>query len=167
MWMPPTHSRVERAENLRRLGLYVGPVFLALMLGRAIYEVTCDGWRFALVRSREDVETAVLFIVIGLFLASLARAPLTRLGWLLLSALHGIVLIGPWAGYLPNRWLVNAFYVAFAVVVTLGGVRGARRPAIMLAGCVFVAALAVSYGSRYYADVLLERHRVLRSSPLC
>ena len=28
-------------------------------------------------------------------------------------------------------------------------------------------ALAFSYGSRYYADVLLERQSVLRSGPLC
>ena len=167
MWTPHKHSPAERAEYLRRTGLYVGPLFLAIMLGRSIYEVACDGWRFALVRSREGIEQALFFVVIGVFLAWVARAPATRLGWGVLAALHGIILLGPWAGYLPNRWLLNMLYVTFAVLVTVGGIRDATRRAMVLAGCAFVALLAFSYASRYYADVLLERHSVLRASPLC
>jgi hypothetical protein len=163
-WQPHT---AEKAERLRRLGLYAGPTFLALMLGRAIYEVACDRWRFALVRSRESIESAAFFIVIGLLLAWVARAPLSRLGWLALGALHVIVLFGPWAGYLPDRWMLNALYVAFAALITLGGVRGATRGAVALAACAFIAVLAFSYVSRHYVDVLLERHSVLRASPLC
>ena len=149
------------------MGLYVGPLFLALMLGRSIYEVACDRWRFALVRSREDAVTAVIFIVVGVLVASVARAPLTKAGWLFLATLHAIILLGPWAGYLPDRWLLNALVVTFAALITLGGVRGAARYALVLAGCGFIAALAFSYASRYYADVLLERQSVLRSGPLC
>jgi hypothetical protein len=160
-------SRAEKAENLRRLGLYAGPVFLALMLGRAIYEVACDGWRFALVRSRENVDMAVFFIAIGLFLAALARAPLTRVGWLLLAILHATILIGPWAGYVPDRGLLNTICVVFALLLTVGGVRGATRQSIVLAACGFVAVLALGYGARYYAEVLTERRSVLRASPLC
>jgi hypothetical protein len=160
-------SRAEKAESLRCIGLYVGPVFLALMLGRSIYEVACDGWRLALVRSREDAAMAVFFIAIGLFLAGAARAPLTRVGWLLLAILHAAILVGPWAGYVPDRWLLNTVYTVFALLVTLGGVRGSTRQSIVLAGCGFVAVLALSYGARYYVEVLTERHSVLRASPLC
>jgi hypothetical protein len=167
MWMPPKHSRAERAELVRTMGLYLGPAFLALMLGRAVYEVACDGWRFALVRSRENVEMSVFFIVIGVLVASVARAPLTRLGWGLFAALHVLIVLGPWVGYVPDRWLLNWLFVTFASLVTFGGVRRATRGALILAACGFIAMLTLSYASRYYTDVLLERQSVLRSSPLC
>ena len=164
MWM---HSRIERAETAREMGLYMGPAFLALMLGRAIYEVACDGWKFALVRSREDLQMGMLFVVIGLLVAFVARSALTRVGWLLFAALHAIIVLGPQTDYLPNRWMLNGLFVAFAVVITVGGARDAPRRAMMLAGCGFVVLLAFSYATRYYADVVLQRHSVVRSSALC
>lgn len=159
-------SKTDKSENIRRVGLYLGPLFLASTIGAAVYSTACGGRRFTLFSSTGP-EQATLFLVAFLFIAWSVREPMTRMGFVLFAGVFGIALLGYTTGFVANRWLVNGIFVVGAALITLGGVRGATRRAIVVATSGFLLLFAFGYASRYYADVLLERHSVVRSSPLC
>jgi len=141
-------------------------LFLATAMGAAIYSSACAGRRFTLFSSAGP-EQAALFLFVFLFIAWSVREPMTRMGFLLFAGVYGIALLEYTTGFVANPWLVNSIFVAGAALITLGGVRGATRRAIVVATCAFLLLFAFGYASRYYADVLMERHSVVRSSPLC
>lgn len=156
----------DKAETIRLAGLYLGPLFLALTMGAAIYGTACDGRRFALF-SPPPPGLATLFLVVFIFIAWSVREQTTRVGFVLFAGLHGIALLAPTAGFVSDRWTFNVMFVLGAVLITSGGVRGATRRDFVLAGCGFLVVFALSYASRYYADALLERRSVVGSSRLC
>lgn len=150
----------EKAEDVRRIGIYLGPVILASILGNAVYGAVFR--TTAINVGGMPLFMNLMFAVVGAVIAWRMTDRLGRTAWAVFSLLHGIqVLAALWATRISNPWSL-AFVGLFAVLVTGSGARNASRRAVLIAVGIFVLATVAVFGARYYADALLGNHSVIR-----
>jgi hypothetical protein len=157
-----------RTESLRRGALYLGPALLGSVVANSVYRV-CEGNAPALVAGMlQSVLLNVPFCIGSVYLALKVHDKLARAAFFLLAIEQAILAYGALSGTASNHLLVGIPMVLVAALLTLLGVRHTtRRRAALIAPAAFVAMLLLSWGGRYYGDVLMGRVSVVERIPIC
>jgi hypothetical protein len=150
----------QKAENVRRVGVYVGPAILASVVANAAYgllfgttTINIGGLPFFM---------NVVFAVMGGVIAWGMTDRLGRIGWMVFALHHGIqALAAFWRFRIGGGWSLGLITL-FALLATGSGARNASRRTLFVAGSVFVVASIAVFCARYYADELLGNHSVIR-----
>lgn len=150
----------QKAEDIRRIGIYIGPVILASVVGNAIYGAVFG--TTAVNINGMPLFMTLTFAIVGAFIALQMADTLGRIAWAVFTLHHGIqtlmALGGTRIGSLWSLGLISAF----AVFATGSGARRASHRTLLKAGGVFVFAVAIVFAARYYADELVGNHSVIR-----
>ena len=158
---------VDKVDQLRRGGLYLGPVILGSMAGNGFYGAACGGQRFVMGVSADPLVLRVAFVIGGVILACRMKEPIGRVALLVFAVHQGILAYASVSGVGLNLVAMTTLFTAFAVMVTASGARDGPTHRFVIAGGAFVAMFVFSMSARYYADVLLDNHSVLSSGLVC
>ena len=158
-----------RIENFKRAGLYLGPAILGSVVANSIYRVACEERSLTLIAGMpQGTIVNVLFLLGAVFAAWRVREPMGRAAFLAFAVSQAVLAYADLSATTPNHLLVGIPLVLFALLLGASGARHARpRRVVMIASVAFVAMFLFSWGARHYADVLIGRNSVLRSSPIC
>jgi hypothetical protein len=158
---------IDKTEELRRGGLYLGPVILGSVVANSVYRVACEARSFTIVSGEQPSVLNLPFLVLSVFLAWRVPEPVGRLAFVVMAVQQALLSYAAISTAAPNRVVVGALWVVFAALITASGARFGRKQRVVIASTVFVAMFLFSWGARYYADVVLGRRSVLRPSPIC
>ena len=161
-----TADEIDKLEQIRRAGLYFGPVILAAFLANALYEMECHATRFSLGPGVVQPVLIAPFLVFSLFLAWRFKEPLGRAALVMFALQEAIFGYAALFRTAPNGLVLGSLLIAFLTLFTASGARGAPPRRLALASCVFVAAFLFSWSLHYYANGVMGRHSVL-SGPMC
>src|SRR5262245_24157710 len=96
----------EKAEDVRRIGIYVGPVILASILGNAVYGAVFR--TTAINLGGMPLFMNLIFAVVGSVVAWRMTDTLGRMAWAVFSLYHGIQLLAAiWATRISGPWSVG------------------------------------------------------------
>jgi hypothetical protein len=110
----------------------------------------------------------VAFLIAAAFLMWRVRERIVRLAFGALFVEQAILAYADLSATTPNSFLVGIPLIAFALFMGAAGASQVRpRRVAMIASAAFVAMFLLSWGARYYADVVIGRHSIVRSSPIC
>jgi hypothetical protein len=156
----PLILSAEKAEDIRRIGIYLGPVFLASIAGNAVYGVVFR--TTAINVGGMPLLMNLLFTLAGAVIAWRMTDALGRIAWAVFALHHGVqTLAAIWGTRIGTLWSLGLIGL-FAVLATASGARNASHRAVLMAICIFVVATGAVFGARYYADELLGNHSVIR-----
>jgi hypothetical protein len=150
----------DKAEDVRWIGIYFGPVILASILGNAVLGAVFR--TTAINIGGMPLFMNLMFAVVGSVIAWRMTDTLGRIAWAVFVLYQGIQLVaafsatrigGPW-----NLGLIGLF----AVLATASGIRSASRHAVLIVVGIFLFAAVAVFGARYYADALLGSYSVIR-----
>jgi hypothetical protein len=157
-----------KAETIRRLGLYFGPLILGSAAAQELYSAACAdvaGTQFA--GGSQPIVLTIFFLVALSLVAWRLREPVGRAAFAVLAAQHLLLAYAALAGGGPNRVLVNVLMIVAAMLMTVSGARSAPKSRRLVAAAVFVAMFVAALGTRSYANILLGNSSVLGSSAIC
>ena len=150
----------DKVEDVRQIGIYVGPVILASVVGNAIYGVVFA--TTAINLGGMPFFMNLIFAIAGGAIVWRMTEPFGRIAWAVFLIHYGIqallAVVGTQMGSLWSLGLITLF----ASLVTASGARDASRRTLFLAVWIFVVAVVAVVGARYYADELLGNHSVIR-----
>lgn len=150
----------EKAEALRRAGIYLGPVILASVVGNAVYGAAF-GTTAINIGGMPPFMNA-MFAIAGGAIAWRMTDALGRIAWSVFFLHYSIqLLIATWGSRMGSIWSLG-FITLFAALATGAGARNAPRRTLFVAGSVFVVATTAVFCARYCADELLGNHSVIR-----
>jgi hypothetical protein len=160
---------IDKTENVRRAALYLGPALLGSVFANSLYRVACEEGSVTLVAGMpQGALVNVPFSVGALYLARCVRDPIGRAAFVALAVAQATLAYSDLTSTTVNRLVVGIPVLAFAVLLTVMGVRSTPpRRAVIVATVAFGAMFAISWGARHYAADLVGRDSVFRSSPLC
>jgi hypothetical protein len=157
---------VNRVDEIRRAGLYLGPVILGSVVGNGLYGVACGSRSFVAGTSAQPLALTFAFVIGAVILAWRFKEPLARVAMLIFAVHHGLLTYASISGAGLNSVTMTVLIAVFAALLTASGARDGTARRFVIAGSGFVAMVVFSFGARYYADVLLGNHSVL-SGPIC
>src|SRR5687767_5815405 len=82
---------VDKVDELRRAGLYLGPVILGSMAGNGLYGAACGGPSFVMGVSANPLVLRVAFVIGGVVLACRMKEPIGRVALLVFAVHQGIL----------------------------------------------------------------------------
>ena len=149
----------EKVEDVRRVGIYLGPVILASVVGNAVYGAVFGTTVVNL--GGMPLFMNLMFALAGAFIAWRIKDTLGRIAWAVFAMHHGIqTLMALWGTRIGSLWSVGLISL-FAVLVTGSGARSASQRTLLIAGGIFVVGIVAVLAARYYADELLGNHSVI------
>ena len=150
----------EKAEDVRRIGIYLGPVILASIVGNTLYGVVFH--TTAINIGGTPLFMNLMFAVFGAVIAWRMTDTLGRVAWGVFTLYNGIQALFMFGGTrIADFWSLGLIGV-FAMLATASGSRRASRRAVLIAVGIFLGTTASVFGARYYADGLLGNHSVMR-----
>ena len=150
----------EKADDVRKIGIYLGPVILASIVGNAVYGVVFR--TTAINIGGMPLFMNVMLAVVGAVIAWRMTDMLGRTAWAVFTLYNGIqILSASWGTRIGSLWSLGLIGV-FAVLATVSGARRASPRAVLIAGTIFLGATIAVFGARYFADGLLGNHSVMR-----
>ena len=147
-------------EDVRRVGIYLGPVILASVVGNGVYGAVFG--RSAVNLGGMPLFMNLMFALAGAFIAWRMKDTLGRIAWAVFAMHHGIqTLMALWGTRIASLWSVGLISL-FAVFANGSGARSASHRTLLIAGGIFVVGIVAVFAARYYADELLGNHSVIR-----
>jgi hypothetical protein len=152
--------RAEKAEDIRRIGIYVGPLILAPIAGNAVYGVVFRTTASNMGGLPPLMD--VVFALIGAVIAWRMTDVFGRIAWAVFAFHYGVqALTTIWGARISTLWSLGLIGL-FAAQATTSGARNASHRAVLMAVGIFLVAAVAVFAARYYADELLGSHSVIR-----
>lgn len=82
---------VDKVEEVRRAGLYLGPVILGSVVGNGLYGVACGSRSFVVGTSAQPLALTFAFVIGAAILAWRFKELLGRVAMLVFAVHHGIL----------------------------------------------------------------------------
>ena len=166
--MTKEDAEIDKADEIRKAGLYVGPLILGSIMANGVYHLICEGTSFSINSGTiESVFWNVPFLVGAAYLAWRLREPFGRIAVVVVGIQQALLIWAEVGRVSADRMVVGALGLAFGVLFTLSGLRYRQRQSILKACGVFVAMFVFSWVTRNYADSLIGRDSVLRPTLIC
>src|SRR5262245_20818376 len=157
---------IDKFEEIRRAGLYLGPILLAAVAANSIYRVACEGRGFTLDSpTMHGMLWNVMFLAGSAYMAWRLRESFGRAAFAALAIQQALLIAATVALLSLNRLVIGSLSVVFAVLFTISGSRYGRPRRFVPAIAVFVSMFALSWVARSYANRVIGGHSVFRVSP--
>lgn len=150
----------ERGEDLRRAGLFFGVVILGFAASNMLYGIA-HGTSRPFLGTTRPAWFSLGFVAAGAVIAWRMQEPVGRAAWIVFAIQHAFMAWAAMREIPVEVWTRTGLTSAFAALLTVSGARRRTTQTLRLAGLVFLLAVCLSYGVRYYADVVLGNGSVV------
>ncbi len=159
----PLRLSADHVEDIRRLGIYLGPVVLASILGNVVYDAVFP-LTPAAIGGGMPLFLHLALAMVGAIVTWQMTDPLGQIAWAVVTIRHVVQVVGALLQIRIDNFWSDGLISLFALLATASGARGASRRTLWIAGGVFLVAVAWVFAARYYADELLGNHSIMSAA---